>query len=127
MLIQPFFFIRVGRKFVRINILEIAYIESLANYIKIYTDVGTYLTPMTMKQCVKMLPENMFIRINRGTIAPIHRIISFDKDGITLEGKKFSFGEGCKKELEARIQLLALEQKQAICAMKVGPSGLQSE
>ncbi len=117
MLIQPYVFIRVGRKNVRINILEIIYVESLANYIKIYTEVGTYLTPMTMKQCIRMLPENMFTRINRGTIVPIHRIVSYDKEGITLEGKKFSFGEGCKKELEARIQLFVQEQKKLLSSM----------
>lgn len=120
MWVQPFFFIRVGRKYVRINLLEIAYIESLANYIKVYTDVGTYLTPMTMKQCIRMLPDNLFCRVNRGTIVPIHRILSFDKDGVTLEGKKFSFGEGCKKELEARIETFTREQTQALCTVRAG-------
>jgi len=125
MWVQPFLFIRVGRKYVRIGLLEISSIESLANYIKVFTDVGTYLTPMTMKQCIRQLPENLFCRINRGTIVPIHRIVSFDKDGVTMEGKKFSFGEGCKKELEARINLFIQEQKRAICAMPLGPFGSQ--
>lgn len=107
----------------KINLYEIVYIESLANYIKIFTDVGTYLTPMTMKQCIRMLPDHLFSRINRGTIVPIHRILSFDKDGVTLEGKKFSFGEGCKKELEARIEKLTHEQTQAICALKQEQGG----
>lgn len=121
MWVQPFLFIRVGRKYVRIGLLEISSIESLANYIKVFTDVGTYLTPMTMKQCIRQLPENMFCRINRGTIVPIHRIVSFDKDGVTMEGKKFSFGEGCKKELEARINLFVQEQRRYISAMPFGP------
>lgn len=125
MWVQPFLFIRVGRKYVRIGLLEISSIESLANYIKVFTDVGTYLTPMTMKQCIRQLPENLFCRINRGTIVPIHRIVSFDKDGITMEGKKYSFGEGCKKELEARINLFVQEQKRVINAMRLGPFGTQ--
>ncbi|MCR6718970.1 MAG: LytTR family transcriptional regulator [Chitinophagaceae bacterium] len=125
MWVQPFLFIRVGRKYVRIGMLEIVAIESLANYIKVFTDVGTYLTPMTMKQCIRQLPENLFCRINRGTIVPIHRIVSFDKDGITMEGKKYSFGEGCKKELEARINLFVQEQKRFITSMRLGPLGFQ--
>ena len=111
MWVSPFFFIRVGRKNVRVGLLEIIFIESVSNYIKIYTEVGTYLTPMTMKQCIKTLPETMFCRVNRSIIVPIHRVLSFDKEGVTLEGKKFGFGEGCKKDLEARIDMLVHEQR----------------
>jgi len=121
---QPFFFIRVGRKHVKLTYSEVVYIESLANYVKIHTETSPYLTPMTMKQLIRLLPPEMFCRVNRSIIVPINRIISFDKDGIILKGMKFAFGEGYKKELEARIHIISQEQNNPP-PMKVCPDGLQ--
>lgn len=103
----PYFFIRINKKYIRIGFDDIRYIESTGNYVKIFTDTGSFLTSLTIKQLEKALPVQSFCRVNRGCIVPIHRIISFDRDGVILHHNiRISFSDRYRRELESRITIL---------------------
>lgn len=101
------FFIRINKKYIRISFGDIRYIESTGNYVKIFTDAGSFLTSLTMKQLEQALPDHSFCRVNRGCIVSIHRIVSFDRDGVILGNNiKIAFGDRYRRELESRIVIL---------------------
>ena len=103
----PYFFIRINKKYIRIGLDDIRYIESTGNYVKIFTDTGSFLTSLTIKQLEKALPDQSFCRVNRGCIVPIHRIVCFDRDGVILQHNiRIAFSDRYRRELEARITIL---------------------
>ena len=82
-------FIRSEYSLVKLQINEIAYIEGLADYLKIHIDSGkTLLTRMTMKNILSRLPANQFIRVHRSFIIPLDRIKSVRNKMIQLENDK---------------------------------------
>jgi DNA-binding LytR/AlgR family response regulator len=95
---QPFFFIRDNKQYVRVNYNELI-------------DNGAYLAQLTVKQLEKLLPADSFCRINRGCIVSINRILTFDADTVTLKNKRFQFTERYLKELEQRVNIIISERR----------------
>lgn len=122
---QPYFFIRVDKKYVRVNYKDLLYVESVGNYVKLMTDVGIFLTPLTIKELEKLLPGEMFSRVNRGTIVAIDRIINFDKECVTLKTIRFSFSDKYRKALEAKVKIITHMETSPSRKLHIGPSGLE--
>lgn len=124
---QPYFFIRVDKKYIRINYKDLSYIESVGNYVKLFTEGGIFLTPLTIKELEKMLPHDAFCRINRGTIVAIDRIISFDRDHVILKNATFSFSDKYRKVLEGRIRIITHIEPSHPSLMHIGLDGLKED
>lgn len=108
---QPYFFIRTDKQYIKINYQELSYIESVGNYVRIISDSGTYLTQLTIKQLEKILPMESFCKINRGAIVSMDRITAFDKDSVCLQNKKrLPFTERFRKDLERRVNIVTHER-----------------
>jgi two-component system LytT family response regulator len=70
-------FVKSAYHIVKIPVSQINYIESLDDYIKIYTiDKKTVLTLMNMKTIFEKLPPQKFIRVHRSFIVSIDKINS---------------------------------------------------
>ena len=100
------FFIHLKKKYVRIAVDEIRYVLSLDHHVKIVTDHGIYIPFLTIKQLEKILPPEQFCRVNRSTLVALNRIISFDRQTVTLKDGVFSFSDKYRKLIETRIRLL---------------------
>jgi|GEM_PF-541168 len=103
---QSSFFIHLKKKYVRIETSEIRYVLSLDHHVKIVTDSGIYIPFLTIKQLEKILPPDQFCRVNRSTLVALNRIISFDRQTVTLRDGVFSFSDKYRKLMETRIRLL---------------------
>ncbi|GAB4038506.1 LytR/AlgR family response regulator transcription factor [Spirosoma gilvum] len=67
--------VRVDAGLVRIKLTDIAWVESVSNYLKIYlSDQRFLLVRMTMKAILQELPAHDFVRVHRSYIVPIHRV-----------------------------------------------------
>jgi DNA-binding LytR/AlgR family response regulator len=108
---QPFFFVRDNKQYVRIDYDELIYIESVGNYVRIVAENGAYLAQLTIKQLEKLLPADSFCRVNRGCIVAINRIIAFDADAVSIKNKKLPFTERYRKELERRVNIITSERR----------------
>ena len=110
---QSFFFIHLNKQFIRINLHDIKYVEALAHHVKIYTDHGNFIHHLSLKQLETKLPMDLFARVNRSTLVPLQRIVSFDKDTAFLKDKKFSFTDKYKKEFEEKVTILLHQENNA--------------
>lgn len=122
---QPYFFIRVDKKYIRINYKDLSYIESVGNYVKLFTDNGVFLSTLTIKELEKILPFDAFCRVNRGSIVAIDRIVSFDRDNVVLKGAAFSFSDKYRKILEGKIRIITHMESSPPRLMHIGPEGLK--
>lgn len=72
-------------RMVKIILSEIAYIESMEDYIKIHLHhAKTVLTLMPLKKILEKLPEKMFQRIHRSYAVPVNKIISIKNRNVHL-------------------------------------------
>ncbi|MEN8118436.1 MAG: response regulator transcription factor, partial [Bacteroidota bacterium] len=77
-------FVRSERKMVKINFPEIMYIESLADYIKIYLTDRNVVTRETISSIEAKLPQKDFIRVHRSFIVATRFVDSFTNEIIEL-------------------------------------------
>ncbi|MBB2144396.1 response regulator [Pedobacter sp. LMG 31464] len=60
--------IKSDKKHVLIKLSDIYYLESLGNYVKVWTDLNFLLTPRTLSSFEEQLPSEFFIRIHKSFI-----------------------------------------------------------
>jgi DNA-binding LytR/AlgR family response regulator len=81
-------FVRAEYSLVKIQLDDIAYIEGLADYLKIHLTSGKLiLTRMTMKGVLEKLSTQEFVRVHRSFIVPLKRISSVRNKTILLIGQ----------------------------------------
>jgi len=89
------FFVYSEYQAVKININEIAYIESLKNYLQIHlVNARPVLTAMSLKKIQEKLPKEKFMRIHRSYIVPVAQVKSIlNRKVQMLSGKEFPIGD----------------------------------
>ena len=84
---QDSIFVRSDRKMIKVRFEEIEYIESLSDYIKIYTSKDVIVTRETIKNIESKLPVRDFLRIHRSFIVSLKAIDSYTNEYVEV-GKK---------------------------------------
>lgn len=92
---NDFFFIKIDAQQVKLNSAEILYIESMRDYVKIYTKNREvpYIPLITLKKIKTLLNAPYFLQINRSQIINTSKISSYGKNSLTIAEKKFSVSE----------------------------------
>lgn len=98
------FFIRSDRKMIKINFVDIKFIESLSDYIKIHLSDKTILTRETISSIEAKLPQNDFIRVHRSFIVSLPSIGSFTNEYIEIGKNEIPISRSYKKEVLSRLE-----------------------
>jgi DNA-binding LytR/AlgR family response regulator len=97
-------FFNVSKKKVRVFLDEILYIESLKEYIRIYTVSKTILTKFPLGQIEEILAKNNFLRIHRSYIIARSRIDAFTASEVEVNGKQLPIGRSYKEDVLATLE-----------------------
>jgi len=92
-----FFFVKSDYKLVKIETGEIFYIESLKDYIKIFTGVKPVLTLSSMKTIEDRLPSSDFIRVHRSFIVNLRKIQYIRQNFVVVENREIPIGENYRE------------------------------
>lgn len=91
-----FLMIRVDKDIVKVLLNEISYIQSFGNYVKVYADGATYVTPITTTEIERNLQGAPFKRIHKSYIVALDRIkrisggqVHLDNDAVLPIGITF--------------------------------------
>lgn len=103
---QKFLFVKVDKKFVKLNCVDIIYIEAVKNYIRIVTVEKIYLLLLNIHQIEKVLTKNQFCRVHRSYIVSIDRVMSFDADFVYLKDKKIPISRHYRNALYESVVVL---------------------
>lgn len=100
-----FIFVKSEYESLKINLKEIRYIESLKDYIKIYThEEKPILTLSSLKSFEEKLPKSEFIRIHKSYIIAIKHIYSIQRNRVIINNKWLPIGLNYKEEFHKVIQ-----------------------
>lgn len=98
-----FIFVRADRKMVKINFSHVLYIESLGDYVKIFTETNTVVTRETISNLELKLPSNKFIRIHRSYIVSIQKITSYTNEFIEIDKKAIPISRSYKESVLQKL------------------------
>ncbi len=96
----PSIFIKSGYEKIRINLVDLLYVESTGNYMKFVFSDQQILSRMTMQEVCDLLPATVFVRIHRSYIVAKNNIHKMDKKYIWIEEKALPIGKQYLEEVE---------------------------
>jgi two-component system LytT family response regulator len=100
---HTFLYFRADRKMVKVLINDIRYIESLKDYVKIYTVKDLIVTKYSITALEAMLPEDAFVRAHRSFIVAIDKVTSFTSEILEIDKIQIPVGKLYKQQLFKRL------------------------
>tara|TARA_R110002049_G_scaffold97183_2_gene237087 strand:+ start:1120 stop:1827 length:708 start_codon:yes stop_codon:yes gene_type:complete len=99
-----FIFVKSEYENLKINLCDIKYIESLKDYIKIYTDKDKpILTLSSLKSFEEKLGRSNFIRVHKSYIVSLKHIYSVQRNRIIIDDKWIPIGLNYKEDFIKKI------------------------
>ena len=89
---NEFVFIKSDRRFFKVNLKDIWFIEGLKDYVIIQTEHQRLITHMNLKTIHELLPKRNFLRVNRSYIVNKERIDSFSNNDIFIADYEIGIG-----------------------------------
>lgn len=98
-----FFFVRSNRKMIKINFDDLQYIESLADYVKLFVNDTAIITRETITSIEAKLPTKKFLRVHRSFIVSIDKIDSYTQEYIEIQQKAIPISRTYKTDVRQRL------------------------
>jgi two-component system LytT family response regulator len=96
-------FVRSDRKMVKVRFSEIRYVESLSDYVKIFTNQETIVTRETISNIESKLPSKEFLRTHRSYIVSMNKINSFTNEFVELDKKAIPISRSYKENVLEKL------------------------
>lgn len=97
--IRDYTYFKVSGKLMKINHLDILYAQSIKDYILLHTTVGRYMTHMTMKSLMEILPVELFLRVHRSYVVNKDKIENIGKSQLQIGDEAIPVGKLYKTNL----------------------------
>ena len=94
-----FIMIRADKRDYKVNLVDILFIQSKGDYLRITTTDRSYLTHETMQSIMKVLPEHRFIRIHKSYIISISRIKYIEGNQLFIDVEAIPIGKVYRADL----------------------------
>ena len=101
---RAYLFFNVSKKKVKVYLDEILYIESLKEYIRIYTKTKNILTKFQLGQIEELLAKNNFLRVHRSFIVAKDKIDAFTATDVEINGKQIPIGRSYKELVQSILE-----------------------
>ncbi len=103
MLSEPYLFIKIDKKMVRVILSDILYIESLKDYIKLYTTTGNLIAYKSLSSIIMELPSENFIRVHKSFAIALNKVKSVDGNNIEIGNSIIPIGRVYLKSVKDLI------------------------
>lgn len=100
---KDFLFLKVDRKFVKVLINDILYIESLKDYIRVKTTGHTYIAYQSLTEITDNLPADRFARVHRSFTIALGKVSLIDGHCVEIDGKLIPISREHRQEIFRRI------------------------
>lgn len=89
---KSFIFLKVDKKLIKIKFEDIYFIESLKDYIKVFTKSGDYLAHKSLSGITEELPSNQFLRLHRSFTVALDKIQALEGNSVLVADKRIPIG-----------------------------------
>jgi len=99
-----YLFLKVDRKFVKVQVNDILYIESLKDYIKVKTKESSFVSYQTLSSVTEKLPAEKFIRVHRSFTIAIDKVNVIEGSFVEIDGKTIPISREHKQSFLQMMQ-----------------------
>lgn len=96
---KDYTYFKVAGKLLKVEHSTIFYVQSIKDYLLLYTQNGNLIVHMTMKYLNELLPNNQFIRVHRSYLINQSYIGSIGKNQIQVNDIEIPIGESYKESI----------------------------
>jgi len=89
---SSYILVKAERRFFKINIPDILFIEGLKDYVIIQKEQQRIVTRMTIRNIQDLLPPAIFLRVNRSFLVNKQHIDSFDSNDVFIKEYEIALG-----------------------------------
>ena len=89
---KSFIFLKVDKKLIKIKFEDIYFIESLKDYIKVFTKTGDHLAHKSLTGITEELPSHLFLRIHRSFTVAMDKIQALEGNSVLIADKRIPIG-----------------------------------
>jgi DNA-binding LytR/AlgR family response regulator len=98
-------FVKVDKKYIRLAINDILYIENMSDYVKIFTKNKVYIVHSTMKSLDERLGGNFF-RVHRSYLVNLSKIQDVDENNLIVGDKVIPLSRRVRAEFLEKLNIL---------------------
>ena len=98
-------YVKTEGRYIRLVYLDILYVESIGDYVKIITHKQSYIVHTTMKYLEEKLGRS-FLRVHRSFIVHLDKIVDIEENTLVIENKVIPISRANKPELLNRLNML---------------------
>ncbi|MCK4662738.1 MAG: response regulator transcription factor [Bacteroidales bacterium] len=99
---DDYIFVKENKKMVKIFLSKILYIESIKDYVQIFTERKKVITKQQLGYFEKKL-EDKFIRIHKSYLVSTSKIESYSASGVEILNKELPIGRSYKEEVICKL------------------------
>ncbi|MCB0578744.1 MAG: response regulator transcription factor [Phaeodactylibacter sp.] len=103
---NPFIFVKADKRYVRIDLDDLLYVESLGDYSVFKTARGKHVANTPLKEIHKQLRSAQFIKVHRSYIVNMTKIVDIESNSLVIGGKVIPISRSHRNELMRRLPLL---------------------
>jgi len=100
---RNFIFVKVDGARVRIDVMDIQYIESQGDYVLIYLKTKHYMVLQTLTSIEQSIQNPLFVRIHRSFIVNLTHVDRVEKDHLYINNIDLSIGKTYRTKLLSRL------------------------
>ena len=97
-------FLKADKKFHKVLLTEILFVESLGDYVAVHCESGKIVSKQRISQLEEVLPPERFIRVHRGFIVSIAKIKAVIPGQLEIGSKKIPIGRNYKSSVEKLVK-----------------------
>lgn len=97
-------FIKTEYKIVRVAVKDIRYMESMRDYVSVYTENERILTLQSLRTFEEQLRHSSLMRVHKSYIVNLDRIDKVERRRIVIGDKYIPIGETYQEEVKKRLQ-----------------------
>lgn len=100
---NEYLFLKVDRKFIKVLINDILYIESLKDYIRVKTKKDSWVSYQSLTEITGKLPSDKFIRVHRSFTIAIDKVNMIEGSCVEVDGKLIPVSREHRQEVFSKI------------------------
>ena len=100
---NDYLFLKVDRKFVKVLISDILYIESLKDYVRVKTPTQAWISYQSLTDITDKLPAEKFVRVHRSFTIAIDKVSTIDGNCVEVDGKLIPISREHRQEVMEKI------------------------
>lgn len=100
---QHHMFVRADRKMVRVDFVDILYLESYSDYVKIHLASSVLVTRESISKLSAQLPKTAFLRIHRSYVVAVDKVTAYTNESVEIDKKILVLSRSYKEEVLERL------------------------